>query len=493
MAAANKNYVCLSDLHLGAKYSVLSARDEAGQYLAATPSDCLNALAASLRQYLPRVFETPPVLVLMGDCLDFDFGTLPDIAEAFRSLISAFFPAKQTPVFDASEIIVIPGNHDHRLWQYEKDRLFIRHYPQIAHYQTTRLFTTEGIDSYFLNSLVAQHAAGAAPHINLYYPNYGLESADGQRQVILHHGHFIEGLYRLISRLQEFLNTQFLPHRDIPPEPILEVERLERDNAGWIDFLWSGLGMTNAGAANASWLYDIMQDPAASQQYLRKFADLLCDYLSRHYGVNPRAGIKQLGNLSVNSLVTSLLDAGFGKAFQGERMSYHDILSAKGISGLRWYLQGPVLEQIKCERLLGNGNELKHTSFVFGHTHKPFQQRLPVDGFDKPPSVFNTGGWVVDEPGLTVQQGAAAVFIDSECRVASLRLFQDPVNAEITPVSVQGVDDADPGAVLRQRMQQALDAAHWETFSQAVATAIQQRAQATYRKFFDPNSNTGMP
>lgn len=63
-------------------------------------------------------------------------------------------------------------------------------------------------------------------------------------------------------------------------------------------------------------------------------------------------------------------------------------------------------------------------TFLFGHTHKPFELRVGgYAGFDNPIDVYNTGGWVVDTLKPDTRAGAAAVLIDEELNVASLRLY----------------------------------------------------------------------
>ena len=62
-----------------------------------------------------------------------------------------------------------------------------------------------------------------------------------------------------------------------------------------------------------------------------------------------------------------------------------------------------------------------------------------MPGYDRPVGIFNTGGWVMDQPTMTSTQGASAMFIDDELNVASLRLFNDPVNGRMAPVHARGV------------------------------------------------------
>ena len=49
----------------------------------------------------------------------------------------------------------------------------------------------------------------------------------------MHHGHFVERLYRIMSGLDDIFDR---------PQASRTVVDLESDNAGWIDFFWSSRG-----------------------------------------------------------------------------------------------------------------------------------------------------------------------------------------------------------------------------------------------------------
>ena len=85
------------------------------------------------------------------------------------------------------------------------------------------------------------------------------------------------------------------------------------------------------------------------------------------------------------------------------------VLSQDAERGLRAYLDGPLAEQL---RLAGIGDY----AFVFGHTHKPFQQ-LFESGAGKPPTpVYNTGRWVNETATVQRTQGAQAIRVDARVR-----------------------------------------------------------------------------
>ena len=65
---ADLRYLVLSDLHLGAAYSLLTHIAEDGAITPGQPGRALSALGDVLRRTLaPLAGATPPTLVLMGD------------------------------------------------------------------------------------------------------------------------------------------------------------------------------------------------------------------------------------------------------------------------------------------------------------------------------------------------------------------------------------------------------------------------------------------
>jgi len=122
-------------------------------------------------------------------------------------------------------------------------------------------------------------------------------------------------------------------------------------------------------------------------------------------------------------------------------------------------------------------------SFIFGHTHKPFQDELLVDGYDVPVGVFNTGGWVLDEPTLMPVQGCAAMLVSDDLEVASLRLFNDPTDGEMAPVRVEG---SGRKSQLVDEMAEAVERAspHWADFSRIVHGRIVEEADKRVREMF---------
>jgi len=491
------NYVCLSDLHLGARYSILSSRDQNARFNVTEKSDCLVRLAEGLRHYVPKVYgDSLPKLILLGDLVDLDFASMTDVVRSLDVMIEVFFSDEENPIFQ-KEIIFIPGNHDHRFWQNEKDTMFLERFQQDEYkseeriaYQTSDLFRCESLPSNFLNQLPLAKAKGLS--FELRYPNWGLKQTNSDtttsKQVIFHHGHYVEPLYRLMTTVNQLISDIEDP----------SIEELERQNGGWINFFWSSLGASPAQRDNAVLLFDIMQNPAATYQYSQRLARLVGDYLSTQVGMSPSNTI--INNLTLEKLMTGIFSSTLGRGFQAERASSKDALSEEGWEGLHWYLSKPLYRQI-LEAFMPDGRLEPanpktietDTTFIFGHTHKPFQDSLGVKGFKAPVKILNTGGWVVDQPGFSSVQGGAVIFVDEQLNSASLRLFQAPVNGEMPAVQAQGVSDSESDSnTLLKRMQENLDPEHWTAFQSSACEAIELRAMEVRDRFFDRNSSDGV-
>lgn len=489
MELANRNIVCISDLHLGARYSILSSRvrDDKGKlfYNPRQVAPCLSELLTCLREFIPATFddEQPPTLLILGDLVDYSFGTADDIVHAFKQFIATLFNADEAPLF-ANDIVFIPGNHDHHLWQSCKDDLFARQFHQFDeqsaesqkfNYHTTPLYQPKPLASTFLNTIA--RSVNENLSVQVCYPNLALSNADGSREVYLHHGHFVESAYRLVTTINTVM-------ADMDPP---SIEQLEQQNGGWIDFFWSSLGDSAVSRDTSTLLFDVMQNPAASQAYAKKLAQMLGDYISRHYSIS--AHTKVYKHLSLEKLFSGMVDASLGRVFQLERSAFQQSLSDQSLAGLEWYLSTPLLTQIKQQRHAVATELDVDATFIFGHTHKPFYDQLAVEGFKRPLTIINSGGWVVDKPSSASVQGGALVFIDASLNTASLRLFQDPVNDQMQPVRAEGRDSP-----LLTQLNQQLQAKpqQWQNFQQQVKTAIDQRAAESRAYFFDPHSSTGI-
>ena len=88
-------------------------------------------------------------------------------------------------------------------------------------------------------------------------------------------------------------------------------------------------------------------------------------------------------------------------------------LSAAGYEGLDNCLCRFVKRQILSEHT----NKFRgESSFVFGHTHKPFEERVAYQELKRQVSLYNTGGRVVETIDDNPLHGASMVCLDSDER-----------------------------------------------------------------------------
>lgn len=490
-AGVGPRYVCLSDLHLGAAYSTLTPTDAQGRPDPGRPSDTLVALGQALRQLLGTLGDgPPPTLILLGDVLDMGLSPMGSVAAAFRCFVESVMLDGDQPLF-APRVLCVPGNHDHHLWRIAQDQHFQDGLREgridrdlIAQTPLFQAPNASGIQSSMLTGLINSHPALKETRVEIAYPNLGLLDAERQRCVVLHHGHYVDPMYRVVSAL----DAQAPGHHGRGPA---SMAQLESQNGAWVDFLWSDLGSAGATGTEATTLYEVMRDAGASQRFAQRLSALLVARLGERFGVSGKMPTVQ--GITLDQLLLGALDVTLGRGAQSQRDSTLDLMTASDVADLRWFLSGPVKLELERAGLRPSGLDL---AFVFGHTHKPFQDELPVAGFDRPVRVFNTGGWVTDQPTMASTQGAAAVFIDEALNLASLRLFNDPVNGRMAPVQAQGVggfrDRDNPMlAALAAGLERTAPA--WQAFSRSARQATEDRAAQLLDKFFHASAPPETP
>jgi hypothetical protein len=458
-------HVVLSDLHLGARDSLLTHVHGNGA-IADGPSEVLAAFANGLRETLNNtpVNQPKPQLVLLGDALDLGLSPFGDVSKSFLQLLDAFFPANGPDLFER-EIIYVAGNHDHHLWRIAQDNGFLSalengEIPGDLD-SVSNIFGKPLNRCRLMESLCAHRPHLTDASVKIAYPNWGIADDTTGRAVVMHHGHYLDSMYRMLSNVRGFLS-------DGEPRPGT-MRQLEQENGPWIDFLWSDLGSAGEIGSEAGSLYDVMLSAGASHDFAESIAGRITGGLHAKLGINPKMPLKY--GVTLDNLIRAAVDLTAGRAAERQRDGYGHVLGEDEITDIGWYLGTPLMHQMRAE-LPDTPREL---SFIFGHTHKPFQDELLVDGFDVPVGVFNTGGWVLDEPTLMPVQGCAAMLVSDELEVASLRLFNDPTNGVMAPVRVEGSGRtnrlADETADAVQRA-----SAHWADFSRIVHARIVEEA-----------------
>ncbi|OYQ33876.1 hypothetical protein CHU93_02855 [Sandarakinorhabdus cyanobacteriorum] len=479
-------YICLSDLHLGAPDSLLTHIDDHDTVDPQVPSRVLVAFAKALRATVSALSDgEPPMLVLLGDVLDLGLSPSSDVAPAFMRFLEALFPPDEPRLF-STDLWIVPGNHDNLLWDQARAFAFIDEIgpggtvaPGSSRLGGTPLLQPDPasrIGSPLLNRLVRLHPGLETANAFVAYPNLGLASRDGSRMLVLHHGHYLDAMYRLVSRFETWLQGN-----NMPPQTMDDLAA----NGPWISFLWSQLG--NAGdAGQGAWtLYEIMLDAGASHQMAGLVADRLVNALKQRFAVLPRAPL--FHGISIEELVRAAVDFTLGHAAESQRLAEQSVLSTDELADLRWYVSTPLWHQIAAT--VGPDHLPSHLGFIFGHTHKPFQDQVTVPGQSLPVAVYNTGGWVLDQPTLMPSQGGAAMLIDDDLNVASLRLFNDEPDGGTRPVHAGGLGGfIDAENILLHQVQAALQhpdtADLWQAFSDSVKDGINKRVTLRMQEFF---------
>jgi UDP-2,3-diacylglucosamine pyrophosphatase LpxH len=459
-------YVILSDLHFGAENSILTALDDRADPCA-DPTRCSPVLSA-FADCLAEIVQAnegadPPTLILAGDVLELalaDDEVAIAVFEQFSDLVLG-----EHRLFD-DEIWFVPGNHDHHLWETAREQRYAEQIralgatdPIPPPWHATRMFERPEdpvVPADLLTSVVQRHRKDSTVRVRTFYPNLGI-SGDGDRCVIVHHGHFIESMYLLMSNLNLVMFDRPVPR---------DVWQLETDNFAWIDFFWSSLGRSGDVGQDVSRLYDMLQSEEAMQRLGLTLATAIAE---RAPGGRARRWVTA-------RVVRDLMAHLARRATRLERHHPTEPLSANAQLGLQEYLEGPLLAQITAER-----DEVPETTLVFGHTHKPFEATRDATGYSAPVDLANTGGWVVDTTEPNPLQGAAAVIVDENLRVASLRLYNQMPDDAQYQVRIAPVGDADSDLVNRLSGLVHPESGTWRALSDAVAQAVplRQRALAT--------------
>jgi hypothetical protein len=141
-------------------------------------------------------------------------------------------------------------------------------------------------------------------------------------------------------------------------------------------------------------------------------------------------------------------------------------------------MEGPLKRQIKRE--LKSEDVPSDVSFVFGHTHKPFEQDMNFDGYPGWVHVYNSGGWVVDTVNRQYLHGGAVVLIDENLNTAALRMYNEhdslqEYNVEVSEANHPGDEPGPLFTEVAKRVNEKREL--WDDFSKTVARAVSVRAE----------------
>jgi len=463
-------YVCLSDLHLGAENSILtrltSVSHSAVELKAdpTTASEVMVQLVNCLRRLISQN-DGPqkPTLILNGDVLELalaDINVAVMVFERFMELTMK--PGEE--LFD-KKIYYNPGNHDHHVWETARETQYIEKYLSSTKWgdhldtpwHTTNMFLEEydPVPCYLLDTLMNRYEPkyenGAPPRFLVVYPNFGVRSADGQKCVIFSHGHYIESIYRLMTTVRSTL----FPDRS---EPDL-IWDLESENFAWVDFFWSTLGRSGDFGTEVELIYDKLQ----ADTELKKLVSNLAQ------GITTKYGLRWMPHSVEHLVLTSVLNFFLNDVAKREVKQTDAALSKDAESGLRQFLEKFLLKQIQTD----NGGLVPgEVTFVFGHTHKPFEEVRSYAGYGNGLKVFNDGGWVVDSMVPAPVKGAAVILVDEDLNTASVRFYNEADDDTQRPAPPSVSEVIDNPLVQRLKSVVAKSATSWEALTEGVFAQI---------------------
>ena len=439
-------YVCLSDMHFGAQNSLLTKLSPDGlkpDFL--SPSPVLTSLVENLKNLISdnQNKSQKPTLILIGDILELALCETNEAGMVFDRFIDLISP-KGNELF--GEIYYIPGNHDHHLWEIAREMQYLKYIkrmdeknnlPEMWH--TTNIFIENSIHPTtcdFMNGIIQNHEHLKNCSVQVAYPNFGLLNTSGEKAIILHHGHFLEDIYLLMSTIKSYI----FPNQTVPED----IWDIEKENFAWIDFFWSTMGRSGQVGKGVELIYDKMTDE-------KKFAELLHNIavkITQNIKKSENSGSEETTSLfrkfsrffirfipgqKIEKIVYSFLKITLGAIAKHERADSDGSLSNEMRGKLLEYLNTTLKRQITREK---KEKAPKEIEFIFGHTHKPFAETLANTDYSKPVQVVNTGGWVVDTVDRKDTYGGAVILIDENLNIAPVQLYKEAYKPSETKVSL---------------------------------------------------------
>jgi hypothetical protein len=468
---ADIRYVIMSDLHFGAENSVLTALSERPATRTDNgftadpqrPTAVLSGFVNGLRE-LTRDQDRPPTLILAGDILDLALSPDETAAMVYRLFAHLAFE-DGPPAFDPV-MHYVPGNHDHHEWEIARESQYTSYAvaqpaqaPLDAPWHTTKLLAGDErpVASSALLTGLTRVQAGGDPgiEVRVSYPNLALRTPDGRRSLVVSHGHYTESIYTLMSRLRNILYPG--QGQGVPTD----IERLEEENFAWVDFFWSTLGRSGQVGTDVGFIYADLTSPQDVDAFVHNLISALLANGKGKTWLHP----------AESAVLNAIFKREANRVARSERGTPTVTLSAAGQAGLREYLAGPVRNQLRKEW----GDVPEEVTFVYGHTHKPFNDLWTVNGFNSAVRIANTGGWVVDTAEPAPVQGGVAVLVNDDLETASLQFYRQgsgPVPVQFLPPP-EGERLSGWQAELESRVDPAAEP--WATLARQAAELTDQR------------------
>lgn len=468
---ADIRYVCLSDMHLGEEDSLLTnLKTSSTETDPTSPSPVMEQMVECLKELiLKNESDKKPTLILNGDILEMALSTTNEAAMVFERFIELIMP-EDNKFFE--RIIYIPGNHDHHLWESARETQYANYIMKKIKprdklpvpWHTTNMFIENELDpvpSYFLSRLVQRYPHLKDFFITVAYPNFGLFKEENKKSVVFHHGHYIESLYYLMSTLKSLI---FSDRKE--PEHVWDIEA---ENFAWIDFFWSAMGRSGEAGQDVELIYEKMQN----KEEFKKLLYNLADNLAKKYD------LPGWGDRMEAKILKWIFNAAVEKVMGSERVQTDKDLSRDAEKGLRVYMNGPLRKQILKE-FQKEGNMPSSMTFIFGHTHKPFQRDMNFKGYSGWVDVYNTGGWVVETEDPQPIHGGAIALVDEDLNTTSIRVYNEASDPGGYSVKVEEAAHATgkPNP-FHDRIKRLVESSEeqWEKLSKTIARTVYIRAQ----------------
>jgi len=469
--------ICLSDLHFGYWGSVLTAANGRKTDLN-NVSPVLEQLVECIKAIL-RSHEgnSKPRLVLAGDVLELALVRTNVAATVFAEFLERMFEDEDLPL--DRRIVYLPGNHDHHLWELAREQQYTAYLSEKETtlplenepWHATHLFPWRkqlNVPDRDVGNLLLDTVAEKIPGLTgdrkvsflSMYPNFGVIGAGGRRCTVVHHGHFSESIYYLMTELQRILDPE--------GKPPAEIWDVEVENFAWIEFLWGTLGRSGKVGDSVGLVYELLQTRAGRNSLVRTLAWNIPAHFKHPWWLRP-----------LEIIVLYLVLRRLVKRFtEMEREIPGEHLSKDSWDRLDEYVARYVEGQLVRERRNRGEDMPDHVNFIFGHTHKPFEEVHRVDGVERSVHVYNTGGWVVDRDSASPQTGGAIVVIDDDGNAASVRMYNEAKDSAGYAVKVAKAKHGNGGGnPLYDSLHDLVkpDQPPWSDFSREVARAVQER------------------
>ncbi|MEJ7766751.1 MAG: metallophosphoesterase, partial [Chitinophagaceae bacterium] len=450
-------YVIVSDMHLGAENSILTNL-VTGTYQTDTTiaSPVMIKMVECLRDIIQKnEGSQKPTLVLNGDLVELALTTTNNAAMAFERFLELAMPENGQLLFD-NDIFFLSGNHDHNLWERSRNYGYIEYLKTLQkgeaikdEIHSTDMFNPQKVPENLLNALVQRYPHLRDVNVFATYPAHAILSEDKQKCVIFCHGHYVESMYSLMTSLR----SKIFPDR-LKPQTF---EELEMENYAWVDFFWSTLGRSGAVGKDIDLIYDKIQDPSQVKMMIHNIALSFTD-----------SKRNKILNWAEKELLQEILMITVGRLATNERSEPEVVLTPDASAGLKQYMELFVMNQFKKE--LGDYVP-PNVSFVFGHTHKPFQQLITYEGYKTAVKIYNSGGWVVDTMKQQPLHGGSVILVDEHFDVVVLQMYKEG-KYNITVEELQNVNEE--SCEFYKKLNSVIDmqSEPWSGFAKIVAEEV---------------------